>query len=242
MRKWLFTEPLKGPDGSQWPFHEQPIHEAEAALFPSWSLKAGQDHKSNRFWQTPISLRAFQQRIERAVVILRKERAHQREAELQQQEQKPQAQHNEQLPQDEHKVSPRGACGKHPFEHYDLSKLGTHSMKKSSVTLLKSVCTSSAVVGAISGTSAATIDKFYDQPTHKRKIDALNLAFGTVFHGVSGSQSSNGMPKQAPPDNNGQWQGLARPSVPQRFCGWCGRERANEQWVVCPYCAVRFAD
>ena len=57
----------------------------------------------------------------------------------------------------------------HLFEDVDLKKVGSHTCKRSTVMLTKDVCNFSAVIGAICGTSAGTLDKHYDDKTAKRQ-------------------------------------------------------------------------
>jgi hypothetical protein len=65
----------------------------------------------------------------------------------------------------------------HPFQGYDLAKLGTHSMKRTAVTTLKDGLVSSAVVAAICGTTAKTLDRTYDEPTARRQKRAVEECF-----------------------------------------------------------------
>ena len=99
----MTSAPLKGAQDSQWPFAGQPTHEPESALFPT------ADVQQQRSWNKCISRKGFHQRLRRAAEILRLERAAARA--------------------DDGQVG----CGSHPFEGYDLSKLGTHSCKRTAV-------------------------------------------------------------------------------------------------------------
>ena len=58
-----------------------------------------------------------------------------------------------------------GRISGHPFKDFPLERLGTHSLERSSVTLMKNTCAPTALVGAISGTTAKTLDRLYDAPT-----------------------------------------------------------------------------
>eukprot|EP00972_Heterocapsa_arctica_P051966 7643830-Heterocapsa_arctica.AAC.1 len=131
---------------------EVPLHKALAHMLWRWMWEQpllaageghqwplpGQEHTSNAFlfpgldgrgtkhrqWDKPISERAYLARLRRAAAILTENRATARK-------------NNEE----------------HPFEDFDLNKLGTHSMKKTAVTLLKAAGQSTAIVTAITGTS-----------------------------------------------------------------------------------------
>jgi hypothetical protein len=75
----------------------------------------------------------------------------------------------------------------HPFEEFDITKLGSHSFKRSAVTLLKEFCASTAVVAAVSGTSASTLDTTYDEATTHRQRRAVDASLGPVFSAVAAS-------------------------------------------------------
>ena len=64
-------------------------------------------------------------------------------------------------------------------------KLGTHSMKRTAVVLLKDGGGSSAVVAAICGTTAKTLDRVYDEPTLERQEHALSNAYENILRGTS---------------------------------------------------------
>jgi hypothetical protein len=85
----------------------------------------------------------------------------------------------------------------HPFEEYDLTKLGTHSFKRSAVSLLKDFCASTAVVAAISGTQVNTLDTHYDEATIHRQLRAVQASLGPVFKAVAAS-SGRQPPAAAP--------------------------------------------
>ena len=95
----------------------------------------------------------------------------------------------------------RDRGGAHAFDMYPLNKLGTHSLKKTSVMLLRDVCRSTSVVGSICGTSAATLERVYDQPTFKRKQAAVQRAFGTMVTKVAciadGLQDGKSLPSSS---------------------------------------------
>ena len=156
---------------------------------------------NRRDWDTPISRRAFHGKVVAAAGDLIAERAEDRRA------------------------------GKpHPFDDCDLTKVGTHSFKKTGVTLLKDVCRSTAVVSAISGTSAETLDTVYDVPTAKRQRQAVGDAFSGILDRVTGNPASS----------SSAASGRAGDGAAVRFCPHCGQQRADPQWVWCPHCGRKF--
>ena len=66
---------------------------------------------------------------------------------------------------------------RHTFDDFPLDRLGTHSFKRSAVVLMKDTCTSTALVGAIAGTTAKTLDRVYDMPTLRRQHGACGESF-----------------------------------------------------------------
>jgi hypothetical protein len=160
LHSWMFVEPLRGGEcfgcNSQWPFVGQKP-DPECYLFPSATVQGF------RNFSKPVTRHGFQARLKAAAVIIQRERAQTRRT----------------RPADDANI-PRSV-----WENYNLSKLGTHSFKRSSITMLKSVCTSTAVVGAIAGTSAATCDKYYDFPSHSRQVDALDRSLTRVFRSIA---------------------------------------------------------
>ena len=80
----------------------------------------------------------------------------------------------------------------HPFGGFPLDRLGTHSLKRSAVSLMKDTCTSTALCGAIAGTTAKTLDRVYDTPTLKRQQALVARAFGPRGHHVAGRPAPGG--------------------------------------------------
>ena len=140
-------------------------------------------NKMTRTWTQPITTRAYLKKLREAADILHKERAD---------------------------MLSRGLPS--VWEETDLARLGTHSTKRTCVSLLKDQCRSSAVVGAICGTTPATLDREYDAPTQKRQRLALRHALGPVFDG----------------------------DVVNVFCTNCRTERQSTQWIYCPACGTKF--
>ena len=148
---------------------------------------------SRRAWRTPVSERGYLARLRDVSRRLQRERA-------------------------EAKTAGRP----HAFDNVDLGRVGTHTFKRTGVTLLKDAGASSAVVAMIAGTTAKTLDKFYDAPAEKRQRAAVTGAFGAlagaVAAGGTAASSSNGGPTVV------------------RFCSMCGRGRSEPSWVSCPWC------
>ena len=83
----------------------------------------------------------------------------------------------------ESKTSARLLGNPHPFGDFDLARLGTHSMKKTAVTLLKDAGVSTAIVSSVTGTTVAVLDRVYDCPTPKRQMQAMSAGLGTLVEG-----------------------------------------------------------
>ena len=118
----------------------------------------------------------------------------------------------------------------HPFTGYDLAKLGTHSCKKTAVTMLVEACQSLVVVGSITGTTPSTLMKHYEAPTFQRQKTALNKGLGSMLQATSDSS-------QQPSGPIGP-KGCAV-GAEFKFCPMCGRERQFE-FRFCPQCGYKF--
>ena len=135
--------------------------------------------------------------------------------------------------------------------------MGTHSFKRSAVSLMKDTCTSTALCGAIAGTTAKTLDRVYDAPTLKRQQALVARAFGPVASSLQREESDAALPPRAakkakkkprspasaplplPPRQSGarEGQGGARDGAPlARFCAACGERREEPSWACCPWC------
>jgi len=128
----------------------------------------------------------------------------------------------------------------HPFDECDLTRLGTHSFKKTGVSLLRDVCRSIAVVSAISGTSGYMLSKVYDVPTVKRQRKALRDAFGCVFTQVNGSNTSSSAAGSSTTGGSAT-ASAAHSNASFKFCPRCGNLRADPQWAWCPHCGHQWA-
>ena len=210
---WIHERPLQGKQ-SQWPFHGQG-NDPEAFLFPSANVQG------KRVWYRCMTRQAFHLRLQRACRIIQQERTVLRRQSVK----SPPFKH----PFKDMDMSKIGSHSfkrsSHVFECVDLSNIGTHSFKRSSITLLKQKCTSAAVLQSISGTTTRTLERYYDQPTTSRQLQAL----GDTFEGIWGPL---------------QEQGATAPGTIQEdtylFCAHCGKKRGELDWAVCPWCGWHF--
>jgi hypothetical protein len=155
LRRWLYRDPLHGTGPLA---HTQWPMQGQllgpnAYLFPGLLVKG---NVLARNWEKPITTRGYSKAFQEAAESLRCSRAVCREG---------------------------PAAPAHVFEGFDLSRLGTHSLKRSAVTWLKEFTHSISIAAEISGTSASTLERFYDAPTAKRVRGAL-LAFEPVFTSI----------------------------------------------------------
>lgn len=178
---------------SQWPFAGQLVEKAAANLFPG-VVGVGQ---GKRRWLKAVSQRRYLEQVRKAAQMLQRERAEHRRAGL------------------DHAFN--------AFDECSLAHTGTHSFKRTGVSLLKDQCRSTAVVASISGTSKATLEKVYDTPTRKRQREASKAAFDAVV---------------------GEAQRKATKSQTQKvaikFCPRCGAAKEKADWVVRPFCGKAY--
>ena len=129
----------------------------------------------------------------------------------------------------------KGSISEHPFKDFPLDRLGTHSLKRSSVVLMKDQCTSTALVGAIAGTTAKTLDRIYDAPTWQRQqapavkvVTPVATALLQAAPDPGGPGGSRGGGPGSSPGGGapaGQALRAVRPSSQRRAvacCPWCG--------------------
>ena len=209
--QWLSRDPpLHGEDGSYWPFEGQDTIDGNAFLFPGLKLGAGQKGRG-RVWGHGVSSRAYLFNLRAAAITLQRERSGSRE-----------------------KGDP------HPFDGYPLDKLGTHSFKRTGVTLMKDVCASTALVGAIAGTSARTLDKVYDAPTMSRKQQLVGKAFAPLATDISATITRRSTTRRRhktaanQPGPSSASTGLM--GQPACFCARCAKPQEAATWICCPYC------
>ena len=147
-----------------------------------------------RDWSKPISERAYLQKLAAASDILGRE------------------------------VAAATLEGKgHVFKGFDLTKLGTHSMKKTAVTLMAEAQVSFSIISKITGTSPEMLQKTYDMPTVTRQSRAMASAYQGVFaEGLGSSQDSKPASRAS-----------------SKFCGMCGMARGNLKQQFCTQCGER---
>ncbi|CAE7207706.1 unnamed protein product [Symbiodinium sp. CCMP2592] len=181
---------------------------------PDNYLFASRTVSGERVWNQPMTREAYQLRLRRASEIIGQERANTRQA----------------------------GGEEHCFEKVDLTKIGTHTFKRSSITLLSAICTSPAVLEAISATSSGTLDRYYDDPTPDRQIQALDTAFGPVWRRMTGKSTpleaaSTEPPKRKRSADPSDLSGAADVDADEiRFCARCGEPRTDLRWKGCPFC------
>ena len=191
------TQGLQGAHGSRWPFAGQNVDDPNAYLFPS--LHTGGACPS-RDWSKPVTVRGYRKRLRDAAEMVRGERFRKL------------------------RLRSKGSISEHPFKDFPLDRLGTHSLKRSSVVLMKDQCTSTALVGAIAGTTAKTLDRIYDAPTWRRQQGLAVKVFTPVATAL--------LPAAPAAAEEGP--------LPAKFCAHCGRARSDEQWACCPWCGYKF--
>ena len=173
---------------SQWPYSAEHRHllrsDPDALLFPGLDSHAGRGQQMRRNFEVAMTERAYFKHLKQVMDGI------------------------------EHDRTATQTLGHaHVWDDVCLAKVGTHSLKRTAVTLLKDRCTSTSVVGAICGTSALTLDKEYDVPTTRRQKTALRDAFSGVLAGV-GNTSCLVLPP----------------------CSSCGKAPIEAAWKVCPWC------
>ena len=100
-----------------------------------------------------------------------------------------------------------------------MDLLGAHSLKRTSVVLMQDRCTSTALAGAIAGTTAKTLHRIYDAPTWRwQQALAVNVftLVATALLPAAPAAAEEG-------------------PLPAKFCAQCGRARSNERWAGCPW-------
>ena len=199
---WSTQGLTHGPSGARWPFAGDPERQA-ARRFLFPGCETGGAQGTRRNWAQPISVRGYRHKLAEAARVLQEERA----------------------------ANVRRSLS-HPFDGFPLDRLGTHSFKRSAVTLMKDACTSTALCGAIAGTTARTLDRVYDTPTLKRQQTLVARVFGPV---------ATTLVERAAPTPAGKKRAKWAPApqgCPQqaRFCAACGKRREEPSWACCPLC------
>jgi hypothetical protein len=117
--------------------------------------------------------------------------------------------------------------------------------------LMKDTCTSTALCGAIAGTTAKTLDRVYDMPTLKRQQALVARAFGPVASSLQREEEEAALPPRAAkrakkkperPRQSGAREGQGGAREEQdgaplaRCCAACGKRREEPSWACCPWC------
>ena len=172
-------------------------------------------NKYRRTWGRQVSIRGYRKRLRDVADVLEQDRSQ------------------------KHQQGER-----HAFDDFPLDRLGTHSFKRSAVVLMKDTCTSTALVGAIAGTTAKTLDRVYDMPTLRRQQGLVERAFNPVAAALRPATLAADADAQA----------AARPATPAlaganakrrvvraaKFCSQCGASRGAPEWACCPWCGHLF--
>ena len=191
MHGWL-TSGLKGPAGNEWPLPGTNLDDPAAYLFPGLALGGAGPRRNRRASDKSLTVRGYRSRLYEAAVVLERER------------------------------SANNRRGKaHPFDGFPLDRLGTHSFKRSAVTLMKDACASTSLVAAIAGTTAKTLDRVYDTPTWKRRQTLVTKTFNPLADTLRAPQATS---QKAPSGG---------------ICSQCGKTRARS-WACCPWCGLAF--
>ncbi len=158
LHRWMHQgQSLQGADGSQWPFQGQDLSNGDSYLFPG--LQAGRGRRMpHRAWDRPVTSRAYLYYLRVAADRAGKE---------------PAAHRKQSLP--------------HTFVEYQLELLGAHSMKVTGLSVMKDVCSSTVLVGAVAGNTAKTVERVYDQPTYRRQQRLVEKAFEPIVHELAGA-------------------------------------------------------
>eukprot|EP00971_Amphidinium_carterae_P044805 881101-Amphidinium_carterae.1 len=106
--KWWTEVPLTGGKANQWPFEGQPRTPTADVQDPALFPGVKAGGKNARLWSKPVSERAYYGKVKEAMRVIQAERA-----------------------------SARDQSQEHVFEGVDLDKVTTHTLKKTTVTMLK---------------------------------------------------------------------------------------------------------
>ena len=154
-------------------------------------LFAGLNRAGDRDWTRPLCARTYANEFTRIAGIIAKERA---------------------------KAIAKNQV--HVFDSFNLDRLGSHSIKKSAVCLLKDQHCSTSLITALTGTSGSTLEKTYDHATPKRVRDAVTKS---LLAAMPSSHLLEPAPKRV---------GSCAP----RFCCHCATPIQAQSWKFCPEC------
>ena len=200
--------------------HEEPLQGADGSQWPFEGqdisnggsyllpgLQVGHGRTDARAWDRAVTSRAYLYQLRHAANLAMRERAVHREQGL-----------------------------PHVFDDYPLELLGTHSMKHTGLSIMKDVCSSTVLVGAVAGTTAKTVERVYDQPTRKRQQRLVERAFEPMVHElarVPGAARATSASEAAP---SGHGSGMPRAACARGFCTVCSKRRQDSNWLHCPWC------
>ena len=119
------------------------------------------------------------------------------------------------------RASAEAAGTEHIFDEVSLNRVSSHSMKKTSVTLMKQAGVATKVISLITGTSCRMLDNIYFQPSRKVQRHAAEAAFSSIAQGISSCSK----------------EACADQEACQQFCTKCGRS-ASPGWFFCPACGT----
>ena len=191
---WMVDKPLQGSDGKHWPHPGQTL-KAKKNKAPGNLLFPGRQvgGTNRRAWQKPVTERAYFDAFVEAQRTLQEER-----------------------------LNAYKEKRSHVFDDVDLSRVTTHSCKKSTVTLLKDAQVRTSIISAITGTTGRVLDDVYDCPSRKRQRQAMHHAFGPVVDGLAEAQNQN------------------QPAAALVHCVGCGTKQGSQAWKFCPSCGQRY--
>ena len=155
-------------------------------------LFPGQAKDHSRTWDKPITERAYLKMLKAAAEQVGRERA----------------------------VVRLAGTG-HIFDGVSLDRIGTHSVKKSFVSALKSAKFSTAVISVLTGTTARTLDSTYDVPTTQRQRNAVQEVIAPVLSSF-------------------MFAPTAASAQPVCCCTCCGARRQDASWNFCRQCGQQF--
>ena len=208
---WMRESPLRGPN-SQWPWQGQDTTTPTSYLFPGRLCEEGSGNGRRAFGR-PISERGYLGKIHCIAQLVEQDR------------------------QEHHQQGWRHQMDginlsdlEHAMDELDTTKLGTHSFKRSGISILKDHCRSTAVVAAISGTSIGTISRVYDCPSSSRQRNAQEVAFKPIIESCKENLHGGG--------DVGVDSSELESEV--RFCSGCGATRSDLRWVCCPFCQRKY--
>ena len=176
-------------------------------LFPGTDTKTQQ-----RMWDRPVSERAYSEVLHQAAKIIGDIRAKKR-------------------------TTKHSCIISDVFLDFDLGRIGSHSFKKTVVSLLVENGVSMQIISAITATSVSTLSRHYDSATDLRRRKALK-ALSPVLEGLSEDQNK---PDDAEEAGIHEADDVHPPTVPHNYSRWCtgcGR-KVSELWRFCYACGTQ---